>query len=614
MKKIRTLLLTTAAAIIFTAPLTTSANSDDKFTEADTTTLSWSEYTSKWENIKNNWTSICLTPGKNSSELNFCWYSKTSESGLPKIKIAKKSEVKDGVFPNNAKIFTGISSSAVENYNSNKVTVTNLEENTEYIYSYTTSDNFDKTYSYNTKSNKDFKFLYVGDPQIGASANNISSSDGKNLGQERACRNDSFNWNNTLNNALINNPDISFLLSAGDQINTSDKNNALSTSNEIEYASFLSPSILRSLPIASTIGNHDSRNSNYSFHFNNPNASNLGSTAAGGDYYYTFGNALFIFLNSNNTNTAEHDEIIKKATSENPNSKWRILTFHHDIYGTGAPHSESDGKALRETFSKIIDDNNIDVVLQGHDHTYSRSFQLANDTIQNVTYENGKAINPKGTLYMTANSATGSKYYELYPKKQNYIAARWQEDIPTYSVVEINDVSFSINTYRSDNNEKIDNSYTIVKSVDKENLKALITKGDEINKDEYTPESYESMFKSLTYAKNILAQSDADTDSVTKAYSDLKESMNNLKKVSNSPSSDTDKNVSKDNSQPTEENATDTSISNTPTSSENGLSVKTADTSNIFMLSTLITLLILASGFLISTFRLKDKTKKNINN
>ena len=122
------------------------------------------------------------------------------------------------------------------------------------------------------------------------------------------------------------------------------------------------------------------------------------------------------------------------------------------------------------------------------------------------------------------------------------------------------------------------------------------------------------MFKSLTYAKNILAQSDADTDSVTKAYSDLKESMNNLKKVSNSPSSDTDKNVSKDNSQPTEENATDTSISNTPTSSENGLSVKTADTSNIFMLSTLITLLILASGFLISTFRLKDKTKKNINN
>ncbi len=608
MNRIKTLILTTtAAAVMFSTSLTAFANSDDKFTEADMNTLNWSEYQSQWENIKNDWTKISLTPGRNASELNFCWYSKTSESGTPKIKIAKKSEMNNGAFPDNAKVFTGTTSSAVEGYNSNKVTASGFEENTEYVYSYSLSNDFTTTYSYTTKSTKDFKFLYVGDPQIGASISNISSIDGNKLGEERACRNDSYNWNNTLACALSNNPDISFLLSAGDQINTSDKSNALSSSNEIEYASFLSPSFLRSLPIASTIGNHDSKNSNYSFHFNNPNASNLGSTAAGGDYYYTFGNALFITLNSNNTNTAEHDEIIKKAISENPNAKWRILTFHHDIYGTGAPHSESDGKALRETFSKIIDDNNIDVVLQGHDHTYSRTFQLANDTIQDVTYENGKAINPKGTLYMTANSATGSKYYELYPTQQSYIAARWQEDVPTYSTVEVNDVSFTINTYRTDNNEKIDNSYTIVKSVNKDSLQDLIKEADKIEKDKYTSDSYENMVNKLNSAKETAIKNDADTDEVNEAYADLKEAINNLKKNSNESASALDSNnASKENSSSISQN---TSTTNTSSIKKDN-SAKTADSLNMSKFAALISLIAITLGAAGTTLYLKHNSKK----
>ena len=49
---------------------------------------------------------------------------------------------------------------------------------------------------------------------------------------------------------------------------------------------------------------------------------------------------------------------------------------------------------------------------------------------------------------MTAGSSSGSKYYDLTPRKQTYIASRWQEDVPTYSVVDIDSESFTINTYR----------------------------------------------------------------------------------------------------------------------------------------------------------------------
>ena len=78
------------------------------------------------------------------------------------------------------------------------------------------------------------------------------------------------------------------------------------------------------------------------------------------------------------------------------------------------------------------------------------------------------AVNPEGILYMTANSSSGSKYYDLVPRMQTYIANRWQEDVPTYSVIDIDDDSFTINTYRTDTDEKIDDTFTIVKNEQEE--------------------------------------------------------------------------------------------------------------------------------------------------
>lgn len=43
-------------------------------------------------------------------------------------------------------------------------------------------------------------------------------------------------------------------------------------SNEREYAGYLGAEALTSLPVATTIGNHDSVSNQYSLHFNNPNA------------------------------------------------------------------------------------------------------------------------------------------------------------------------------------------------------------------------------------------------------------------------------------------------------------------------------------------------------
>lgn len=86
------------------------------------------------------------------------------------------------------------------------------------------------------------------------------------------------------------------------------------------------------------------------------------------------------------------------------------------------------------------------------------------DAVEQVQKDGETVVNPEGILYMTANSSSGSKYYDLVLRMQTYIAARWQEDVPTYSVIHITDETFTINTYRTDNDEKIDETFTIVKT------------------------------------------------------------------------------------------------------------------------------------------------------
>lgn len=496
-KKLITLILTTT--MLLTASIYSYAADNDGWTEASKTSAAangeWDKWCNEWESIKDNPVQMALTPGSNESELNFAWYSKESDS-KPSLRFGKTTNLTE------ANEVTVSHEAAVKGFISNKATVKNLEKDTTYYYSYEVEGKWIAPVKYQTQDSKDgFSFMFVGDPQIGSSSGNVATGQSKEQGQDNATRNDSFNWNNTIKTALQKDSNISFMLSAGDQIQTRDKKNPSKTydANEIEYSGFLSPDYLRSLPVATTIGNHDAPSGNYSFHFNNPNASELGSTMAGGDYYYSYGDALFIMLNTNNYNIAEHKQLIEKAISENSNAKWRIVTLHQDIYGSGEHSNEPEIVNLRYSLVPILEDNNIDVVLTGHDHTYSRSFLLkggVKDDSKFITedefddYIDGKTpidnkyseylssiedssavkeksnnvTNPNGILYITANSASGSKYYDLVQHQQSYIASRWQEDIPTYSIIDINDTTFTINTYRTDNGEKIDDTFTITKT------------------------------------------------------------------------------------------------------------------------------------------------------
>lgn len=453
---------------------------------------------------------IILTPGKTAKDLGFAWYSQ--KKGEPAVKIGKKEDLSDAQeFKGTA---TEINRSNQKNtYKaSNKVTVEGLfEENTTYYYSYTDdvkNPNWSEVQSYTTKKTTNFQTILVGDPQIGA-----SGSQGQGTADDINIAVDTFNWNKTLEQAKITAPNASFILSAGDQIDyagtdSSDGKNV----RESEYAGFTYPALLRMLPLATTIGNHESKGTDYKYHYNNPNSEDgLGSTNSGSDYYFSYGNVLFISLNSNNRNTVEHRELLKKAVESNPDAKWKVVMFHHDIYGSGQPHSDTDGANLRALFAPLMDEFGIDMCLTGHDHSYARSYLMADGTA--IQYDDSVAINPEGTLYIAAGSASGSKFYKLATTKQYYIAERSNTQIPTFSTIDFSDESIVIKTYDYNGNKYADD-YTLYKTGEKVSMKDLIAQAKEIKNDGYTEVSWNKLQSEIAAAEDLMKYTAEDKGAV----------------------------------------------------------------------------------------------------
>ena len=523
-----TILATSATVLQAAAPPDGHTNAQDT---VEAYGGAYSNWMTKWNStISKDREQISLSPGSDNSSLNFAWYTKKA-SGIQKLKIAENKRL------TNAKVYEAKQTEAVTDkddttYVSNKVTATDLKADTTYYYSYQKDGQWTAPEKYTTDNGSKFSFIFVGDPQIGSS-NELKGAATEEFynAQSAAVANDAFNWNTTLNQAMEKTGNkASFVLSSGDQIQSTKKKspNKAAWGSEIEYSGYLSPDVLKNLPVATTVGNHDADNANYTYHFNTANTSELGSNGkVGGDYWFKHDNALFIMLNTQDTNVEEHRQFIEQTVAANKDCKWRIVTLHQDIYGSAEHSNEPEITNLRYQLAPIFDDNKVDVVLTGHDHAYSRTQILKGghktteytdddfdpmldkdmdagenpdtvytakgnikadttdpsekaylnylnqvmdkDAIQQVTKKGTTVFNPTGILYMTAGSSSESKYYDLVPRQQSYIANRWQQDVPTYSVIDITDTTFTINTYRTDTEEKIDETFSIAKVNESEN-------------------------------------------------------------------------------------------------------------------------------------------------
>ena len=392
-------------------------------------------------------TNDILTIGKDGTERNFTWYANTKEKG--KFEFAKLNAEKDF---KDAKVLdaTVIEKTNLSGYSSNQVTLDGLEPDTEYMYRFSNGDAVSEVKTFKTGGTGDFSFFAAGDPQIG-SHGYLNGKDG---------------WDKTLKLLPELDSSASFLLSLGDQVDTG--------KDEEQYDAYINRKGFNGLTLAPIIGNHDERGNAHEEHFKVSNVQDEGKSNAGSNYYYVYNNTLFICLNSNNKDYAEHKVTIEKAIAENPNVKWRVVTFHHPPY-TVASHALDDYITdMRSTLVPILKENKIDLVLNGHDHVYTRT-HVMDGTKPIIEWENGEEgkapseyVNPKGIIYVTTNSASGSKFYNIKNEDFEYSAVKNQEKIPNISNVKVTDNSIEVTTYRTSDKSVVD-SFKIVKEDKKEN-------------------------------------------------------------------------------------------------------------------------------------------------
>ncbi|GAA3612701.1 hypothetical protein GCM10022419_117100 [Nonomuraea rosea] len=131
---------------------------------------------------------------------------------------------------------------------------------------------------------------------------------------------------------------------------------------------------------------------------NGPGNAELKQTA----YTLDYQGVRFIGLDTNHqsnaTLMAAQTTWLEGLLKDNPN-KWTVVTFHHPVYSTTGTRNNPN---VRAQWAPLFEKYGVDLVLQGHDHSYGRGNQVA--ARKSATVHNGVA-------YVV--SVSGGKMYAL---------------------------------------------------------------------------------------------------------------------------------------------------------------------------------------------------------
>lgn len=143
-------------------------------------------------------------------------------------------------------------------------------------------------------------------------------------------------------------------------------------------------SIAGQMPFIAATGNHEylkgitkTLDSRWTYSFFNPG--NGPDEFIGRSYYVNFKDMCFIVIDSDGIqgpiSLYNHRAWLKKTLSTST-KKWKIVMLHHPVYSVRSGRSNY---YVRWTFKPLFEKYGVDLVLQGHDHGYSR-----------ITTKNGK--------------------------------------------------------------------------------------------------------------------------------------------------------------------------------------------------------------------------------
>jgi 3',5'-cyclic AMP phosphodiesterase CpdA len=270
-----------------------------------------------------------------------------------------------------------------------------------------------------------FRFLYFGDAQDGISSH----------------------WPRVVRAAFATAPDARFAIHAGDLVNWG--------SRDFEWAAwFKSVGFIHGMiPAVPVVGNHEyfdgivgpggtqvtALSVLWRPQFALPEVAALPEALKETVYSFEYADTIVVVLD---TMAAEHfaaQAAWLDATLAASDATWKIVTMHHPMFEllerTGFAAAGETGPERREIFLPVLARHGVDLVLQGHDHSYGRGATLTRRT------PNAARAGTLGTVFVT--SSAGAKMYSVSDlgwsafAEQGAVLERTAENTPFFQVIAV---------------------------------------------------------------------------------------------------------------------------------------------------------------------------------
>lgn len=167
---------------------------------------------------------------------------------------------------------------------------------------------------------------------------------------------------------------------------------------QFEWETFFgdAEALLATTPIVITNGNHEANAINFYSQFALPgDQENFG---------FDYGFAHIFVANDSPDNPSELTSDIPSAMgadfTEHASARWKLLMHHRPMYSSGARHGSA--LDLQAAWGPVVDEHQLDLVLNGHEHQFEISKPLRNNTVQ--------PSNADGTVYVVAGGAGADLY------------------------------------------------------------------------------------------------------------------------------------------------------------------------------------------------------------
>lgn len=146
---------------------------------------------------------------------------------------------------------------------------------------------------------------------------------------------------------------------------------------------------LRNHVLLPTLGNHDAKScittqdvGPYFDLFTLPKNGETNTVASGTEAYYSYNyaNIHFICLESTDNNRMRSGKMMQwlEQDLKSNTAKWTIAFWHHPPYSKGSHDSDNEGQLIemRENANPLLEKYGVDLVLNGHSHSYERTYLL----------------------------------------------------------------------------------------------------------------------------------------------------------------------------------------------------------------------------------------------